>query len=60
MVEDGMLPLCRGGAVSKQQQRKPEMEVTEIILAKVSRLCQLSPVSSHRRGFLSDLRFINP
>jgi hypothetical protein len=34
-----------------------EMEVTEIIFAKASRLCQLS---SHRRGFLSDLRFLNP
>ncbi len=32
-----------------------EMEVTEIILAKVLRLCQLS---SHSRGFLS--RFFNP
>ena len=31
----------------------PEMEITEIILAKVSRLCQLS---SHRRGFLSRLK----
>jgi len=30
----------------------PEMEVTEIILAKVSRLCQLS---SHSHGFLSSL-----
>ncbi len=30
----------------------PEMEVTEIILAKVSRLCQLL---SHRGGFLSRL-----
>ncbi len=30
----------------------PEMEVTEIILAKVSRLCQLS---SHSRGILSRL-----
>jgi hypothetical protein len=31
------------------------MEVTEIILVKVLRLCQLS-----RRSFLSDLRFLNP
>jgi hypothetical protein len=30
------------------------MEVTKIILAKVSRFCQLS---SHKHGFLSDLRF---
>jgi hypothetical protein len=30
-----------------------KMEVTEIILAKVSRLCQLS--SHSRRGFLSRL-----
>ncbi len=57
MRKDGRLPLCRGGAVSKQKKRNPEKEVIEIILAKVSRLCQLS---SHRRGFLSDLRFINP
>ncbi len=34
------------------QKPSPEMEVTEIILAKVSRLCQLS---SHSRGFLSRL-----
>jgi hypothetical protein len=32
---------------------KPEMEVTEKILAKVSRLCHLS---SHSRGFLSSLQ----
>ncbi len=31
---------------------RSEMEVTEIILAKFLRLCQLP---SHRRGFLSDL-----
>jgi hypothetical protein len=31
----------------------PEMEVTEIVLAKVSRLCQLL---SHSRGFLSRLQ----
>jgi hypothetical protein len=35
---------------------EPDIEVTEIILAKVSRLCQLS---SHRRGFLSDLSCLN-
>ncbi len=34
----------------------PEMEVTNIILAKVSRFCLLS---SHKHGFLSDLRFFN-
>ncbi len=34
-----------------------EMEVTEIILAKVLRLCQLS---SHSRGFLSSYIFLNP
>ncbi len=37
--------------------RYPEMEVTEIILAKISRLCQLS---SHSRGFLSRLYIFNP
>jgi hypothetical protein len=32
----------------------PDMQVTEISVAKVSRLCQLSI-----RGFLSDIRFLN-
>ncbi len=36
--------------------QSPELEVTEIILAKVSRLCQLS---SHSPGFLCN-RFLNP
>ncbi len=38
----------------------PELEITEIMLAKVSRLCQLS---SHSRGFLSRLqifKYIGP
>jgi hypothetical protein len=38
----------------------PEMEVTKRILAKVSSFCLLSAVPSHKRGFLSDLRFVNP
>ncbi len=37
---------------SSKNDFRSEMEVTEIILAKVSRLCQLS---SHSRGFLSRL-----
>jgi hypothetical protein len=41
------------GLIGKYRQVTPEMEVTEIILAKVSRLCQLS---SHSRGFLSRLQ----
>jgi hypothetical protein len=35
----------------------PEMEVTDIILAKVSRLCQLS---SQRRGLLLGYTFLHP
>ncbi len=52
------IPLC---TVCKSDQWeaeflcRPEVEVTEIILAKASRLWQLS---SHSRGFLS--RFLNP
>jgi hypothetical protein len=38
--------------VSYTLDGQPEMEVTEIIWAKVSRLCQLS---SHSPGFLSRL-----
>ncbi len=36
----------------RSEKRDPEMEVTEILLGKVSRFCQLS---SHSRGFLSRL-----
>ncbi len=36
---------------------KPEMEVTKIIWTEISGFCQLS---SHKRGFLSDLRLLNP
>jgi hypothetical protein len=35
----------------------PEMEVTELILAKVYRCCQLS---NHSRGFWLGYRFLNP
>jgi hypothetical protein len=39
-----------------KKEKGAEMEITEIILAKVSRLCQLS---NHSRGFLSRPRIFN-
>jgi hypothetical protein len=39
MVEDGRLPLCSGGAVSKQKQRKPNQTKKNQTKPKVSRLC---------------------
>ncbi len=38
MREDGRLPFCRGGAVSKQKQRKPNQTKKNKTKPKVSRL----------------------
>jgi hypothetical protein len=38
MVEDGRLPLCRGGPVSKQKQRKPNQIKKNQTKPKVSGL----------------------
>jgi hypothetical protein len=47
----------RGRLIISDCSSYPEVEVTKIILAKVSRFCLLS---SLKHGYLSDLRFINP